>query len=166
MCSANVILAEIAWIAHFFQAFWIISLCLMLIEQLNRSVIRAKTKYYQSKPRYCRRVASLPQSNYYKPRGIPLTALRHTTLTFDELEAIRLTDLQGLYQADAAVKMNISRQTLGRILESAHKKIADALVNGRALEINGGTVEFAEGGSPHRFRHGRGGHGRGRGGPK
>lgn len=166
MCSTIVILAEIAWIAHFFRAFWIISLCLMLIEQQDRSAIRAKTKYYQSRPRHCRRVASLPRSDYYRPRGIPLAVLQHITLTVDELEVIRLTDLQGLYQADAAKKMNISRQTLGRILESAHKKIADALVNGKALAINGGTFEFAEGGSPHRFRHGRGRYGRGRGGPR
>jgi len=60
----------------------------------------------------------------------------------DEFEAIRLTDLEGLYQADAAEKMNISRQTLGRILESAHKKIADALVHGKALLIKGGPIEI------------------------
>jgi hypothetical protein len=89
------------------------------------------------------------------------------TLTVDEIEALRLTDLEGLYQADAAEKMNVSRQTLGRILESAHRKVADALVNGKALLIEGGTVELADGvgriqdvqGGP-----GRGGRGRGRGG--
>jgi len=101
--------------------------------------------------------------------------LQHITLTFDELEAIRLTDLQGLYQEQAAEKMNISRQTLGRILESAHKKIADALVNGKALAIQGGPIElhppeapiptpphgFGRGpGGPGRHRRGRGrGHG-------
>jgi len=83
------------------------------------------------RPRHCRRVAQLPQTNYYKPRGIPLS-----------FEAIRLTDLEGLYQADAAEKMSISRQTLGRILESAHRKIADALVNGKALLIKGGPIEI------------------------
>lgn len=94
------------------------------------------------RPRHCRRVWQLPQANYYKPRGIPLSVLEEVTLTVDEFEAIRLTDLEGLYQADAAEKMNISRQTLGRILESAHKKIADALVNGKALLIKGGPVEI------------------------
>lgn len=87
----------------------------------------------------------MPESNYYKPRGVPLSALEQVTLTVDELEAVRLTDLEGLYQADAAEKMNVSRQTLGRILESAHRKVADALVNGKALLIEGGTVELAEG---------------------
>src|SRR4030042_15614 len=94
------------------------------------------------RPRHCRRVGQLPQANYYKPRGIPLSVLEEVTLTVDEFEAIRLTDLEGLYQADAAEKMNISRQTLGRILESAHKKIADALVHGKALLIKGGPIEI------------------------
>jgi predicted DNA-binding protein (UPF0251 family) len=87
-------------------------------------------------------VAQLPQANYYKPRGIPLSVLEEVTLSVDEFEAIRLTDLEGLYQADAAEKMSVSRQTLGRILESAHRKIADALVNGKALLIKGGPIEI------------------------
>jgi predicted DNA-binding protein (UPF0251 family) len=106
----------------------------------------------------------MPQVNYYKPRGVPLSVLEQIDLTVDELEAIRLTDLEGLYQADAAEKMNISRQTLGRIISSAHKKIADALVNGKALLIEGGPIEIVTDvpgvGGPHRFR---GGPGRGRG---
>lgn len=113
------------------------------------------------RPRHCRRVWQLPQANYYKPRGIPLSVLEEVTLTVDEFEAIRLTDLEGLYQADAADKMNISRQTLGRVLESAHKKIADALVNGKALLIKGGPIEIITESSgdaqAHRFRHGCGG---------
>ena len=112
-------------------------------------------------------MAHLPQATFYKPRGIPLSVLQHTILTVDELEAIRLADLNGLYQEQAAEQMNVSRQTFGRILESAHKKIADALVNGRALSIEGGIVELdttAIPGPPHRFRRGHGGpghHGRG-----
>jgi predicted DNA-binding protein (UPF0251 family) len=116
------------------------------------------------RPRHCRRVAHIPQVNYYKPRGVPLSVLEQVTLTVDELEAIRLTDLEGLYQADAAEKMNISRQTLGRVIESAHKKIADALVSGKALLIEGGSVEIVtdipDTVGPRRFR---GGPGRGRG---
>jgi hypothetical protein len=83
----------------------------------------------------------------------------------DELEAIRLADLEGMYQEDAAKKMNISRQTFGRIIESAHRKIADALTNGKALLIEGGPVELtdaaSQAGPPHRFRRGPGGQGRG-----
>ncbi|MDD5326324.1 MAG: DUF134 domain-containing protein [Phycisphaerae bacterium] len=116
------------------------------------------------RPINCRRIGCLPQVNYYKPQGIPLSVLQCTILTVDELEAIRLADLQGLYQEQAAEKMNISRQTFGRIIESAHKKIADALVNGKALSIQGGSVKLsvppeAIGSPPHRFRRGR--HGRG-----
>lgn len=103
----------------------------------------------------------MPQANYYKPRGIPLSVLEEVTLTVDEFEAIRLTDLEGLYQADAAEKMNISRQTLGRIVESAHKKIADALVHGKALLIEGGPIQIitdaSEDAQGRRFRRGCGG---------
>lgn len=118
------------------------------------------------RPRHCRRVRQLPQANYYKPRGIPLSVLEEVTITVDEFEAIRLTDMEGLYQADAAEKMNISRQTLGRILESAHKKIADALVNGKALLIKGGPIEITaaspETAGPHRFGPDSAGPGRGK----
>jgi predicted DNA-binding protein (UPF0251 family) len=112
-------------------------------------------------------VGHLPQSNYYKPSGVPLSVLQHINLTIDELEAIRLADLEGLYQEDAAKRMNVSRQTFGRMLESAHKKIADALVNGKALLIKGGPIEFtaavSDTAGPHRFRRGHGGRGRGQG---
>ena len=96
------------------------------------------------RPRNCRRIGKKPASNYYKPRGIPLSVLELVNLTFDELEAVRLADLESLYQEQAAEKMNVSRQTFGRIIESAHRKIADALVNGKALSIEGGTIEIDE----------------------
>ena len=70
-----------------------------------------------------------------------MDSLEEVNLTLDELEAIRLADLTELYQEDAAKKMNISRQTFGNIINSAHKKIADALLNAKALKIEGGTVE-------------------------
>jgi predicted DNA-binding protein (UPF0251 family) len=94
------------------------------------------------RPRNCRRVGYLPQVTFYKPQGIPLSVLKHIALTVDELEAVRLADLEGMYQEQAAEKMNVSRQTFGRIIESAHKKIADALVNGKALSIEGGHIEI------------------------
>jgi predicted Zn-ribbon and HTH transcriptional regulator len=64
-------------------------------------------------------------------------------LTVDEFEAIRLADLEGLYQEQAAREMNVSRQTFGRIIESAHRKVAEALVKGKALKIEGGDFEMA-----------------------
>ena len=91
-----------------------------------------------------RRVCCRPDSNYFKPRGIPVDALEEVNLTMDELESIRLADLNGMYQEDAAKKMNVSRQTFGNIISSAHKKIADALVNSKALKMKGGVFEMAE----------------------
>ncbi len=96
-----------------------------------------------ARPRNCRRVGSLPESTYFKPRGIPLTMLEEVVLTVDECEAIRLADLEGLYQDQAAEKMKVSRQTFGRIIESAHRKVAEALVKGKALKIEGGEFEMA-----------------------
>jgi uncharacterized protein len=96
-----------------------------------------------ARPRNCRRVGSMPESNYFKPRGIPLSVLEEIILTVDEFEAIRLADLEELYQEQAAGKMNVSRQTFGRIIDSAHKKVADALVKGKALKIEGGEFELA-----------------------
>ena len=61
--------------------------------------------------------------------------LEEIALELDELEALRLADLEGLYQADVALQMGVSRQTIGNILERAHRKIADALINGKALRI-------------------------------
>jgi predicted DNA-binding protein (UPF0251 family) len=77
----------------------------------------------------------IPNVVYFKPRGIPLCSLQEVGLNLDEVEAIRLADLEDLYQEQAAKKMNISRQTFGNIIQSAHKKIADAIINGKALQI-------------------------------
>jgi len=96
-----------------------------------------------ARPRNCRRVECLPGSQYFKPRGIPLSELEEINLRVDEFEAIRLADLEGLYQDQAAEKMQVSRQTFGRIIESAHKKVAEVLVKGKALRIEGGEIEMA-----------------------
>lgn len=93
------------------------------------------------RPCRCRRIRCKTDTNYFKPRGIPLDTLEEVNLTLDELEAICLADLSELYQEDAAKKMNISRQTFGNIIHLAHKKIADALINAKALKIEGGNIE-------------------------
>ena len=95
-----------------------------------------------SRPCKCRRIGVNPRINYFKPRGIPLDQLEESALTIDEFEAIRLADLDGLYQEEAAKKMDVSRQTFGNIIQSARKKIADALVHAKALRIEGGVVEM------------------------
>jgi uncharacterized protein len=94
-----------------------------------------------TRPCRCRRIRCSPDTNYFKPRGIPLDRLEEINLTLDELEAVRLADFEGLYQEDAAEKMDISRQTFGNIIKSAHRKIADVLLNAKALKIKGGKVK-------------------------
>jgi len=85
-----------------------------------------------------RSVEGEPYSDYFKPKGLPLEQLEEIRLTVDEFEAVRLADKEGLYQKAAARKMNVSRQTFGNIVNLAHKKIAEALVECKALKIEGG----------------------------
>ena len=95
-----------------------------------------------------RRVAFLPELSYFKPAGIPMRTLEEVTISVEEAEAIRLKDLEEMDQENCAEKMNISRQTFQRVLGSARRKIADALLNGKAIRIEGGNFEMAM----HRFR--------------
>jgi predicted DNA-binding protein (UPF0251 family) len=97
-------------------------------------------------PRPCcrRRISGLPDCRLFKPAGIPASALEETVLGLDELEALRLADLEGLYQDAAAARMGVSRQTFGRIVEGARRKVAGALIEGRALRIEGGEVQAEE----------------------
>lgn len=90
-----------------------------------------------------RRVDFMPQVNYFKPAGIPLANLQEVRLSIDEAETIRLKDIEGLEQDDCARKMSISRSTFARILLSARQKMADALLNGKAIRIEGGNYEMA-----------------------
>ena len=96
------------------------------------------------RPLNCSKIGCLPESNYFKPRGIPLSDLEEVVLTMDEFEAIRLADLEMLYQEKAAARMKISRQTFGRIVDSAHRKVAEALIEGKALKIEGGKISMAD----------------------
>ncbi len=97
-----------------------------------------------SRPKKCRFVKCEPNAHYFKPRGIPLFKLVEVTIRLDELEAMRLADDEGLYHEDAAVKMKISRATFGRILEEARQKVADAIINGKALRIETNINEKGE----------------------
>jgi hypothetical protein len=78
----------------------------------------------------------------FHPAGIPDSRLDEIVLTLDEFEAIRLADLEGLYQEQAAERMSVSRPTFGRILASAHRKVAEALAHGKTLKIEGGTIRM------------------------
>ena len=91
------------------------------------------------RPRKCRCVKCNPHASYFKPRGIPLIHLGEISLNMDELEAIRLADYEGLYHEEAAARMQISRPTFGRILSTARNKVAEAIVDGKALRIETNT---------------------------
>ena len=90
-----------------------------------------------------RRVSSLPPMNYFIPAGAQASSLEEVQLLVEEAEALRLKDLEKLEQGECAEKMNISQSTFSRLLDSARQKIADALLNGKAIRIEGGNFEMA-----------------------
>ena len=89
----------------------------------------------------CRRVCVVPDNRRFTPQNPCHTAV---TLTIEELETIRLCDLEGLEQDEASVSMNVSRATFQRMLYQARKKIAEALCTGKSIEIGGGNYELAK----------------------
>ncbi len=96
------------------------------------------------RPTCCRIVAGAPRCAGLTPVGAECCEGEAIILSVDELEAVRLADLERLYQQQAAEAMGVSRQTFGRILEAARAKLAEAIVNGRALRVQGGNVEMGE----------------------
>ena len=96
-------------------------------------------------PRPCkpRCIAAKPGVTYFKPRGIPLRELEEVILGVDELEALRLADVEGLSMKEGAVAMRISRHTFGRVLRRARQTVAQALVLGLAVRIEGGEYAVA-----------------------
>ncbi len=100
------------------------------------------------RPPKCRRVEFLPHCTYFKPAGIPLWSLEEVALTIEEVEALRLKDIEGLEQESCAERMGISRPTFQRILTSARQKLTHALVEGKAIRLEGGNYEYVS----RRFR--------------
>lgn len=94
------------------------------------------------RPRRCRRVTLNPEFRFFKPQGIPLRELEESVLTIEEVEALRLSDLNSLSQIDCAKEMHISQPTFHRIIQSARKKISEAIVNGKAIKISGGHFKI------------------------
>lgn len=96
-----------------------------------------------ARPPLERVVVRLPRALLFKPAGTPVRQLERVDLTVDEVEALRLVDLDGLSHEQAASSLGVSRQTVGRVLEGARRKVADALVNGKAVVIGGGAYQVA-----------------------
>ena len=92
------------------------------------------------RPKRFRCIEKIPEVSRFCPVGNLKGSSELVNLTVDELEAVRLADLESLYHEQAALKLKISRQTFGRIINSAHRKIAEALVNGKSLLIEGGEI--------------------------
>jgi predicted DNA-binding protein (UPF0251 family) len=93
------------------------------------------------RPRKRRVLSRTPRPAIYKPAGVPLDTLRRVTLLYEEQEALRLADVENLTQAEAAKRMGISRSTFQRIVTQARRQVALALIEGHALQIEGGTFE-------------------------
>ena len=96
------------------------------------------------RPQKDRMVAFNPEISYFKPRGIPMMQLQEVRLTVDEREAIRLSDLLGMSHEDAGQHMGVSRATFGRIIQHARQVVADALINGKAINVGGGNYRIVD----------------------
>lgn len=94
-----------------------------------------------SRPCKLRSIQHDPSVRYFKPRGVPLRELSEVRLGLDELEALRLGDLEGLSHQEIGERMGVSRATAGRILAAARSKTAEALVHGLAIRLAGGPVQ-------------------------
>ena len=95
------------------------------------------------RPKKRRRISFEPEVAIFKPAGISKFELEEIILKFEELEALKLKDIEGLSQIECAQKMDISRQTFQIIIESARKKVATALYDGKAIKIDGGHYSIA-----------------------
>ncbi len=95
------------------------------------------------RPRKCRRIADTPRVTYFKPQGIPMRELDEVCLAYEGHEALRLADLEGMTQEESARYMGVSRHTFGRILAEARRVVAEAVIKGLALRIQGGVYTVA-----------------------
>ena len=96
------------------------------------------------RPKKDRLIEFNPDISYFKPRGIPMIDLEEVQLTVDEREAIRLADLMGLAHEQAGQKMGVSRATFGRIIQRARNTVADALIHGKAIHVDGGNFKIVK----------------------
>jgi uncharacterized protein len=96
------------------------------------------------RPKKCRWVETEPGVTFFKPRGIPLRSLQQIVITVDELEAMRLADFLEMTQEEVAQRMQVSRPTVTRMLSRAHRAVAEALVHGKAICIQGGDYRVGQ----------------------
>jgi uncharacterized protein len=94
------------------------------------------------RPRKIKTINFEPDVTYFKPRAVPLNQLKEVEITFDELDALRLSNIEKVSQADGAKKMGVHQSTFQRTVSRANEKITDALVNGKAIKIQGGKYKM------------------------
>ena len=110
-----------------------------------------------ARPTCKRRISFQPKAVYFKPAGIPMSEMQEIVIHRDEVEAMRLKNLLGFPQEEAATQMGVSQPTFHRLINAAHQKVTDAIINGKALRIEGGNVSVhAEITRPCRWRKGWG----------
>ncbi|MGC7871243.1 DUF134 domain-containing protein [Desulfosporosinus sp. SYSU MS00001] len=101
------------------------------------------------RPRKWRKVCCLPERNQFGPLNAPINQDHFLTMTVDEYETIRLIDLEGFTQEESADQMKIARTTVQRIYNDARKKLAESLVKGKMLRIEGGDYKLCDGLEPY-----------------
>ena len=94
-----------------------------------------------SRPVTPRRINFQPGVTYFKPAGVPMRSLEEVVLKYEEVEALRLKDVDGLDQTVAAKKMKIYQPTFFRVISNARKKVADAIIKGKAIKVEGGEYK-------------------------
>ncbi|PRR81036.1 DUF134 domain-containing protein [Clostridium vincentii] len=117
-----------------------------------------------ARPRKWRRVCTLPRVSVFGPVDLSREVNEFIIMTVEEYESIRLIDLEGLNQEQCSDAMGVARSTIQRIYDDARKKLADSVVNGKILKIEGGNYklcsdfgdkEDCDGCICHRHRHGK-----------
>lgn len=115
------------------------------------------------RPRKIKFVDFKPGVTYFKPRAVPLTEIEEVELTFDELESMRLVNIEKLSQEEAAKRMGVHQSTFQRTLARAREKITNALITGKAIKIKGGDYKMPGGDGTGPAGRGQAGFGRGMG---
>ncbi|HID47943.1 MAG TPA: DUF134 domain-containing protein [Methanothermococcus okinawensis] len=98
----------------------------------------------KGRPRIPRFISEVPEIKEFVPRGVPLEGRETVTLSYEELEAVRLVDYLGFSQEEGAELMGVSRRVFWSILRSARRKISDFLINGKVLRIEGENYKLRE----------------------
>ncbi|HPJ23431.1 MAG TPA: DUF134 domain-containing protein [Bacillota bacterium] len=96
------------------------------------------------RPEKPRQICEMPKYSVYGPKGVKMNVLNKTELKIDELETLRLIDYLGYNQEEAAIQMNVARTTVQRIYDIARKKVAESLIDGSVLIIEGGEVVLCD----------------------